>query len=157
MCILYPDRCNSRMGIPALPICKVTLKAKKPISKAYPMTLKTIGDHIRKRRVELKLFQKDVAHILGVKKESIYNWEKNHNSPKIYLLPKIIKFLGYVPFDLPKETIGDKVIAYRKEHGLSQRKLAELLSVDQSTIRDWENNKHKPSKKLFKSINKILV
>ncbi|MHB9013211.1 MAG: hypothetical protein ACYC49_13440 [Ignavibacteriaceae bacterium] len=55
--------------IPALPICKVTLKAKKPISKAYPVVLNTIGDHIRKLRVELKLFQKDVAKILGVKKD----------------------------------------------------------------------------------------
>ncbi|MHB8843036.1 MAG: helix-turn-helix transcriptional regulator [Candidatus Aquicultor sp.] len=144
------------MGIPALPICKVTLHAKKPISKAYPEILKTIGDHIKKRRVELELFQKDVAHILGVKKESIYNWENNHNSPKIYVLPKIIEFLGYVPFELPKETMGDRVRAYRYKHGLSQRRLAELLGIDKTTVRDWERNKHSPSKKLLRRIFNVF-
>ncbi|MHB8581597.1 MAG: helix-turn-helix domain-containing protein [Ignavibacteriaceae bacterium] len=94
---------------------------------------------MRKRRVELKLFQKDVAHILGVKKESIYNWENNYNSPKIHLLPNIIEFLRYVPFDLLKETIGDKIMAYRMENGQSQRILTELLSVHETTIRDWGN------------------
>lgn len=111
---------------------------------------------MRKRRVELNLFQKDVAHILGVKKESIYNWENNHNSPKIYLLPKIIEFLGYVPFELQNKTLGDKLIVYRKKHGLNQRKFADLLCVNKTTIRDWESNKHRPSNKLLKRIYNIL-
>ncbi len=156
MCILYPDRCNSRMGIPALPICRITLKAQKPINSACPISLITFGDHIKKKRLDLNLFQKDVAKLLGVKEESIYNWENNRSNPKIYLLPKIIEFLGYVPFELSNKSLGEKIMAYRKERGLSQRKLAELLSVDKTTIRDWESNKHMPSKKLLEGITKIL-
>jgi len=104
----------------------------------------------------MSLFQKNVAYQIGVTEEAVYNWENNRCNPKIYLLPKIIEFLGYVPFESPKETIGDKIKAYRKEHGLSQRKLAKLLSVDQTTIRDWESDKHQPSKKLLKRLSKIL-
>jgi hypothetical protein len=32
-----------------------------------------------------------------------------------HLLPKIIESLGYVPFDLKEETLGDRIIAYRKK------------------------------------------
>ncbi len=98
----------------------------------------------------------ELAKRIGVEETTISNWENNRSKPKIYLLPKIIQFLGYTPFELTNETIGDKIIAYQKEHGLSQRKLAKLLSVDQTTIRDWESNVHKPSKKLLDRISEVL-
>lgn len=72
------------------------------------------------------------------------------------MLPTIIELLGYVSFELANETIGDKIKAYRHEHGLSQRKLAESLFVDKTTIKDWECNKHKPNKKLLERISKII-
>lgn len=130
----------------ALPICQITLKAQKPLKKPYPVTLTTIGDHIKKKRLDRNLFQKDVAALIGVKKESVYNWENNRSQPKISYLPKIIEFLGYMPFDLPKGTIGDKIRVYRKIHGLSQRKFAKLLRIDEATIRDWESKKRRPGK-----------
>lgn len=146
------------MDIPALPFCHTTLKAQKPPKKEYPKALDTIGDHIKKRRLELNLYQKDVAKIIGVKEESIYNWENNYSEPQIHLLPKIIEFLKYIPYNLHNNnmTIGDKIIFYRKLHGLSQRRLAEFLEVDETTIRDWEKEKHQPEKKLLKRISEIL-
>ena len=121
-----------------------------------PQNLISIGDHIKKKRLEQQLTQLQLARLIGIEETSVYNWENNRSNPKIYLLPKITEFLGYVPFELPKETMGDKIKSYRKGHGLSQRKLAKLLSVDQTTIRDWENGKHKPSKELLKRISEIL-
>jgi DNA-binding XRE family transcriptional regulator len=50
------------------------------------------------------------------------------------------------------ESLGDKIIAYRKKNGLTQKMLAQILNVNKSTIKDWEKNKHKPSKKLLKRI-----
>ena len=116
----------------------------------------TIGNHIKKKRLDMNLFQKDVAKLIGVEEESIYNWENNRSKPKIHLLPKIIEFLGYMPFELPAKTFSQKIIAYREIHGLTQKKLAEFLKVDESTIRYWERDKHKPSKRLLKSISEIL-
>jgi transcriptional regulator with XRE-family HTH domain len=86
----------------------------------------------------------EISKGIGVEETKISNWENNRSKSKIYLLLKIIEFWGYIPFELLKETIGNKIIAFRKEHGLSQRKLAKLLSVDQTTIRNWERNKHRP-------------
>lgn len=157
MCILFPDLYNNRMDIVALPICQITLKAQKPSNPAYPLSLISIGDHIKKKRLDLHLFQKDVAELIGVQTDSIVNWERNRFSPQIHQLPKVIEFLGYMPFELPKETMGDKIKSYRKEYGLTQRKLAKILGVDQTTIRDWERNKHKPSKKMLRTICKFII
>jgi transcriptional regulator with XRE-family HTH domain len=157
MCIAWMDLYNIRRDMVALPMCQIQLKAQKPLNSAYPVSLITVGDHIRKKRLDLSLTQKAVAKLCGVDECTVTNWEKNHSQPRLYLLPKIIEYLGYLPFELANETIGNKIIAYRMEHGLSQRILAELLSVDETTIRDWENGKHKPSKKLLERISKILV
>ena len=137
----------------------IVLSCTKP--SKIPQKLISIGDNIKKKRLERQLTQLQLARLIGVEETSIYNWENNRSKPKVYLLPKIIEFWGYVPFELPMETIGDRIKSYRKEHGLSQGKLAQLLSVDETTFRDWENGKHKrqvsPSKKLLKRITEILV
>lgn len=140
-----------------VPICHVTLKAQKPLKSTYPMSLITIGDHIKKRRLTLNLYQKDVATQIGVTEEAVYNWENNHKKPKVHLLPKIIEFLGYVPFNSSGSTIVEKMVTYRKKHGLSQRKLAEFLKIDKTTIRDWEINRQKPSRKLSEMILRKLL
>jgi len=111
----------------------------------------------KKQKLGLNIFQ-DVSLVFGVSKKPIFTSGKiTTQKPKNYLLPKIIEFLGYVPFELSNKSMGEKIMAYRKEHGLSQRKLAKLLFVDQTTIRNWERMKYKPSKKLLKSISEILV
>ncbi len=126
----------------ALPICQITLEASKRSEKPYPKQLITIGDHIKKRRLDLNLTQGEVSKLIGVKEESIYNWENNQSKPKIYLMPKIIEFLGYVPFKLPNKTIVEQLKFYRKKHDLSKRKLAMLLDVNQtasySRLGKWE-------------------
>jgi DNA-binding transcriptional regulator YiaG len=53
-----------------------------PIS--YPEHAVSIGDHIRKKRMELKLLQKDVARICGVTEDCITNWGKNRSISQIH-------------------------------------------------------------------------
>ncbi len=140
----------------ALPSSQIVLKAKKPLSSAYPKTLKTLGDHLRKRRLDMKLLQKDVAQELSVCEQSICNWEKNLAKPDIKYIPTIIKFIGYVPFDTSIVSTGEKIILYRKLHGLSQKMLACQLGIDPSTLRKWERNKRKPSDKFFRRFKYIV-
>ncbi|MCE5199866.1 MAG: helix-turn-helix transcriptional regulator [Armatimonadota bacterium] len=85
------------MGIPALPFCHVQLHAQKPLPRAYPTELKTLGDYIRKRRLDLGLLQKDVAQILGVTEASVFYWETHRASPRARYASKIMEFLGYLP------------------------------------------------------------
>jgi Helix-turn-helix len=46
-----------------------------------PEKLDTLGDHLLRRRLTLKLLQRQVAEQLGVDKTSIYNWETNRTKP----------------------------------------------------------------------------
>ena len=60
----------------------------------------------------MKLFQKDVAEILGVQKCTISNWEMNYSEPEVHYIPKIIGFLGYIPFEIG-DSVPDKLWGYR--------------------------------------------
>jgi len=66
---------------------------KQPLA-GYPTNPVTIGDHIRKRRMDLGLLQREVAEIIGVTESSVWNWEHGVE-PEQHYNPKIIKFLGY--------------------------------------------------------------
>lgn len=111
--------------IPALPFCHISLKGKKPLPEAYPQ-----GDHLRKRRLDLKLLQKEVALILGGEEATTWNWENNRSSPKLHNIPKIVEFLGYVPFDGKPKTLGKRIIHYRRLYGITQKELAHRLGAD---------------------------
>ena len=151
---LFSDHHRIRTNRVALPFSHITLKTQKPLSSAYPTTLNTIGDHLRKRRLDLELFQKDVAKMLGVGEPSIYNWENNLAEPAIKYIPKIIKFLGHVPFKTSTKSTGEKIVTYRKLRGLSQKKLACHLGIDPCTLSKWERNKRLPSKRVLKEIER---
>jgi DNA-binding XRE family transcriptional regulator len=74
-------------------LCKRLLTAKRPPNPAYPKHLKTIGDQIRSRRLDLGLTQKQIAEIIGVTETSIYNWERAMN-PAVQIHRKIQDWLG---------------------------------------------------------------
>jgi len=149
------DRLGIRRRIPALPFCHVVLNAQKPKSPKYPKNLKTLGDHIRKKRLDLGLFQKGVAKRIGVDETAIYNWEGNRTSPQIHHLPRIIRFLGYNPLPV-SESLPDKLLTTRRSLGVTQKTFAEQLGVDPGTLRSWENGKRLPSKKLSRIIAGFL-
>ncbi len=69
--------------------CYVRLKAPKPPSAKYPKELKTLGDHIRKRRLDLHLLQKQVAEQIGDDVMTIWNWERNESSPQVKFFPPL--------------------------------------------------------------------
>jgi transcriptional regulator with XRE-family HTH domain len=100
----------------------VRLSAQKPKSSAYPEELNTLGDHIRKRRLDLGLFQKQVAKQIGISEDATYRWESNESSPQVQFIPAIIKFLDYNPLSLP-DSPGQKLVFFRQVLGLIQRGL----------------------------------
>lgn len=157
MCNCGDGRCKTRTDTPALPFCYIQLHAQKPVLRAYPTELKSIGDHIRKRRLDLGLFQKDVAKILGANMASILNWEKNRTDPVIDYIPRIIEFLGYVPFEsISDMSLGEKIITCRKIKGMSQEELARQLGFDPGTVENWENNRKEPTGLYLEALNAFL-
>jgi transcriptional regulator with XRE-family HTH domain len=130
-----------------LPIYKLTFQVKKPDLRPYPKELKTIGDHLKKRRLDLNMQQKDVASKLKVTICTLRNWERGRSSPRIRHLPKIANFLGYRPQKMEcGGSLGERMIEKRQIMGLSQKRLATEIGVDPCTIRYWEKGKHKPSR-----------
>ena len=147
---------SAKNFILALPICQITLKASKP--SIISQNSKTLGDHIRKIGLELNLFQKDVARLIGVEETTVFNWENNYSNPQIKYILNIVDFLRYIPNIFPQKTIGEKLIYYRKVFGLSQKKMAQQLGIDPGTLRRWEKNlgRHKSEVLEFLS-NKHLL
>jgi DNA-binding XRE family transcriptional regulator len=128
----------------------------KPMPISYPENPVSIGDHIRKKRMELKLLQKDVARICGVSEDCITNWEKNRNTPQIQYFPHIINFLGYLPFDVDLTTLSGRLKAHRYINGLSQKQLGKILGVDGATVCSWELEENQPHKVILEMLATML-
>ncbi len=133
-----------------MPICRITLTAAKPT--IIPQNPQTWGEHIKKRRLELGLFQARVAKIIGVNESTITNWEKEHTKPMLWTIPKITEFLGYEQNLIPTLTSGQKIKAYRHIRGISQKELACQLGDDQTTLGRWERDKYVPKGKLKRKL-----
>jgi DNA-binding XRE family transcriptional regulator len=138
-----------------LPFSKLHTTICNPSGKLL-LNPTTIGEKLRNRRIELPMLQNDLANVIGVCEDSITLWENNRNEPSIIYYPKIIQFLGYMPFDVDDSTLGGKIKLYRYLHGLSQEELALKLEVNESTVFHYENNKHKPSPKTFRKFKSFL-
>ena len=132
------------------------LTAKKPLPPEYPKNLQTIGDHLRKRRLDLKLLQREVASKLGVDTLTICNWETNRSNPRLYLIPKVIEFLENDPFPGMAITMGERIKQYRRKQGLSIKKLAKILDIDPTTLARWERGTKKTRKKTLDRLNHLL-
>ena len=111
--------------------------------------MKTWGDYIKVRRLDLKLTKRQLSLKFNVDDVTIYLWEKNRVKPSLAQIPKIIEFLGRDPFEKQTENLGEKIREYRRIHGLSQEKLAEQLGIDPTTLAGWEHDQHRPTRKLF--------
>jgi len=140
-----------------LPFCHLAFQAKKPLSAAYPKELRTLGNHLRKRRLDLALTQRDVAQRLGADEASVWNWGKNRSSPALRFVPRIIEFLGYEPDDTKPQHLGQQIVAFRQRWGLTQKALARRLGVDPSTVASWERGEHQPTKRLLQRLNEVLL
>lgn len=119
-----------------MPFAPVTLKCLKP--KETDFEPQTVGQHIKKHRLLLKLTQKALTRILKVSEFSIINWERGDFQPiRATTLHRIIEFLGYDP--LPKgQTTPERLREKRRPMGWDQRELAEHLGVDRCTVTKWE-------------------
>ena len=57
----------------------------------------TIGEHLKRRRLQLHILQIEAAKQLGVHLGSIQNWEQGLFQPAEASIPRIIAWLGYDP------------------------------------------------------------
>ncbi len=120
-----------------------------------PTEPRTIGDHLRRKRLSMKLLQKDVAERIGVKKTSIHIWEGNHATPQVRYMPAIIEFLGYNPL-VPATNWAQRLVRHRTTLGLTQGESARRIGVDQSTLGRWERGEREPTGSLAAPAEQFL-
>ena len=70
----------------------LTLKALK--SKETSIAHVSLGEHLKKKRLELRLTQKEAGTHLGVTSFTVTNWEHGLRKPAIQHFPVICQFLA---------------------------------------------------------------
>ena len=104
--------------------------------------------------MDLGLLQREVAEIIGVTESSIWNWEHG-TEPELQYNPRIIKFLGYIPFDCPDDTVG-RLAWYKRAMGMNFDHLGEAMGRDPEQLSDWLSGRHNPFRKNREKIELFL-
>jgi len=94
-----------------LPGVPLTHKALRP--KDYSQEPQTLGEHLKKRRKELGLLQREAAARMGVSTETVVNWENDKTRPVPAQFRPLIAFLGYDPCP-PSRTLAERVAAKQR-------------------------------------------
>jgi transposase len=120
-----------------VPFCRqtpLTLKALR--AKDYPETPGTLGEHLKKRRKELGLLQREVAERMGVSTDTVVNWEKDNTKPVAAQFKPVVVFLGYDPTPEP-QTLAERVEAKQRRLGASLAQVARHLGWDPGSLRRY--------------------
>lgn len=128
-----------------MPFSSLHLKGPRPRSlpRGYPIDPKTLGDHLRKCRLDRGLRQRTVAETLGVREETVGLWETGRAAPLPRHHGRIVQFLGFDP-EPAGQGLPDRLRAVRRRLGLTQAELAARLGQDEGQICRWEGARRKP-------------
>ncbi|MCL4477024.1 MAG: helix-turn-helix domain-containing protein [Nitrospirae bacterium] len=113
-----------------------------------------LGEHIRKRRLDLGLLQVEVAAQIGVTESTVWNWEHG-TEPELVHIPAILAFLGYVPWEETTDPVG-RLVHYKKVRGLSYKRLGTLMKRDPEQLADWLTGRNMPIERNRRLIAEFL-
>jgi transcriptional regulator with XRE-family HTH domain len=138
----FPKTENAQRRVAFLPFGPITLKSLKLVS--YEEDPKALCDHLRRRRNDCGLHQRQAADQMAESEWTYANWENGRTTPGAVIYRRIVEFLGYYPHPTPR-TLGDRLRKLRRCHGLTSRQAAQLADVDHQTFLMWEHGKWTPT------------
>lgn len=147
------------LGLLQFPPITLKVTTKKKTSWAEDLrSLSTWGEHLRYVRTKRQLSQKEVAQMFGINVSTVASWELKRNVPQTHFLPKIIEFLGYVPYSLQpyQGTLGATIAAARQLKGWSQPQFMKLLKTTSFTLLRWESDRNWPLAANIKKLEALL-
>jgi transcriptional regulator with XRE-family HTH domain len=133
-------------------VATISLKTKRPQKSAYQAELKTLGDHLRRTRLDRRLTQGDKASILLVDTDAVMTWEMNRHQPTAKFAKPIISFLRYLPFTFEGQSLGRQLYYARLITGHTQKQVAELMGCDASNLRCIELDQTNPLTRTYEKI-----
>ncbi len=140
----------------AVPFSELNIVVSLPDKKPYPSSLQSIGNHIKSARLTRGILIKDVIAEIHIDRETLRGWELGLFEPHVSHYPKIVNFLGYIPYPNQDETLAEKIKNYRYKYGLTQRGFAELLQTNCSVVWQWESNCRPPIDKTRERILDLI-
>ena len=121
----------------------------------YRKQLKHLGDHVRAKRINLGLCQKEVAARIGVDTATVTNWELGHTEPEERFIPALIRCLGHNPLPAARSP-GEQVRRARLTRGLTVAGPAKLAGVDWASVSHIEKDNPRTYPTVAKKIWKAL-
>nr|WP_297280253.1 helix-turn-helix domain-containing protein [uncultured Butyricicoccus sp.] len=111
---------------------------------------------LKQLRKEAHLTQKQLAEKLYVDQTSISYWESGKTKPDFDKQAELAKIFG-VSLDYLRgiDNPANHILTLRKEHGLSQQALANLLNVNQTAVSQWERGATIPSATVMNDLCKL--
>ena len=144
--------CNAPTWVRCI-VATLRFTIEKPTYKDYPTELTTLGDHLRKVRLDKGMSQPEVAKTLEVTTDTVTNWELNRNVPTAKFAKRILEFMEYVPNEWRDAPFHKRLFYSRMITGKTQRQVASEIGLDLSTIQFAERSKrntiHKTRRKIF--------
>lgn len=125
-----------------MPFHRATRKCLKP--GPFPNGPKTLGEHVKAKRLEAGLHQAELAARLGVDEFTVLNWENGHTMPRVSYYGRVVAFLGYDPIG-EGETLPGRMKVFRRREGVDQEEAGKRIGVDEGTWRSWETGRRFPN------------
>lgn len=75
-------------------IWEIELRAKRPLPADYPHNPKTLGDYLKKKRIDERLTCGQVSTALGIHESQRKRWEENRSQPIGKNREKLKLYLG---------------------------------------------------------------
>ncbi len=94
--------------------------------------------------------------MLKVNEFTVCGWENDKKASAVRYLPRIIEFLGYYPFPVPR-TLAERLLACRRSLGMSRREVAQALSIDEGTVEKWEKAKAQPAGRRLQKVEAFMA
>ena len=127
-----------------------------PKPHGYPESPRTLGEHIKKRRMDLGLLQREVAKRVGTHEATVTIWEAGRTAPTLRWMPWIIDFLEYSPY-AQQESFEDWFETVRRSMGVSKAKVARAMGVDPGTLTGWLRGEGRPPADLRERARRALA
>ena len=146
---------------------KKILKAKRLTTamKLCTSELKTVADKLQYARLTAGLLQRELAELVGIDRTTLTAYEngqivEEHMDVKNIMAIAIAcgrdKHFCCSPYQIfLAEEPGAQIKAYRKAHGLTQKMLAAMLGVWDTTVKRWEWQKNKPPMYVWELISGV--
>lgn len=127
-----------------------------------PNDTETVSDKLRYYRIKNGLLQKDMADLLKIDRSTYARYESgSHTSYPINAIKKCAEIFnvetdklldGYNRFIF--EGQGEQAKKIRLEFGMTQGEFGKLYGVSKNTVRRWENESVRMSRKMWEKIFK---